>query len=151
MEPVRGEITDPLCSWGIYIREPGLPGLEGSLRWDNKVWLRVLRYSDHWVIALQTADPSSRQRERPTETRPQIPDSNIPTGSNIWSQVPQGCSIPRRTDWLTVTRKVTLTWTESTSIQGRCEGDIYSAGSLRRGYPQSLDNPVEGRCQENVG
>jgi hypothetical protein len=25
-------------------------------------------------------------------------DSNIPTGSNIWSQVPQGCSIPRHTD-----------------------------------------------------
>jgi hypothetical protein len=44
---------------------------------------------------------TSRQRGRPTETRPQSSDSNIPTGSNIWSQVPQGCSIPRHTDWLT--------------------------------------------------
>jgi hypothetical protein len=34
-----------------------------------------------------TVDPSSRQRGRPTETRPQLPDSNIPTGSNIWSKV----------------------------------------------------------------
>jgi hypothetical protein len=42
--------------------------------------------------------PSSRQRERPIDKRPQISDSNIPTGNNIWSQVPQGCSIPRHTD-----------------------------------------------------
>jgi hypothetical protein len=58
------------------------------------------------VITLQIADPSSRQRGRPTETRPQISDSNIPTGSNIWWQVLQGCSIPR----LTVSRKVTSTF-----------------------------------------
>jgi hypothetical protein len=62
--------------------------------------------SDHWVITLQIADPSSRQRGRPTEGRPQFSDSNIPTGSNIWPQVPQGCSISRHTDWLTVTHKV---------------------------------------------
>jgi hypothetical protein len=77
-------------------REPGPPGW-GNLRWESK----VLRDSDHWVITLQTADQPSRQRGRPTETRPQISDSNIPTGSNIWSQVPRGCSIPRHTDWLT--------------------------------------------------
>jgi hypothetical protein len=62
------------------------------------------------VITLQIADPSSRQRVRPTETRPQISDSNTPTGSNIWSQVLQGCSIPRHTDRLTVSRKVTSTF-----------------------------------------
>jgi hypothetical protein len=61
------------------------------------------------VITLQIADPSSHQRGRPTDTRPQISDSNIPTGSNIWSQVPQGCSIPRHADLLTVSRKVTPT------------------------------------------
>jgi hypothetical protein len=88
------------------MREPGPPGW-GSLRWDSKVWLRVLRDSDHWVITLQIADPSSHQRGRPTDTRPQISDSNIPTGSNIWLQVPQGCSISRRTYWLTVSSKVT--------------------------------------------
>jgi hypothetical protein len=81
-------------------REPGPPSW-GSLKWDSKVWLRVLRDSDHWVIALQIADPSSLQTGRPTETRPQISDINTPTGSNIWSQVPQGCSIPRHADWLT--------------------------------------------------
>jgi hypothetical protein len=62
--------------------------------------------SDYTAIA----DSSSRQRGRPTETRPQISDSNIPTGSNIWSQAPQGCSIPRHSDWLTVSRKVTSTF-----------------------------------------
>jgi hypothetical protein len=50
-------------------------------------------------------------RGRPTDTRPQISDSNIPIGSNIWSQVPQGCSIPRHIDWLTVSRKVISTLT----------------------------------------
>jgi hypothetical protein len=29
------------------------------------------------------------QRRRPTETKQQIRDSNLPTGSNIWSQVPE--------------------------------------------------------------
>jgi hypothetical protein len=36
-----------------------------------------------------TADPSSHQRGHPIETRPQLSDSNLPTGSNIWSQVPE--------------------------------------------------------------
>jgi hypothetical protein len=103
---VSGGITGPPCSWGILIREPGPPGW-GSLRWDSKVWFRVLSDSDHWVITPQIADPSSRHRGRPPNTRPQISDSNIQTGSNILPQVPQGCSIRRHTDWLTVSRKVT--------------------------------------------
>jgi hypothetical protein len=90
------------------MREPGPPGW-GSLRWDSKVWFWVLSDSDHWVITPQIAVPSSRQRGLPTDTRPQISNSNILTGSNIWSQIPQGCSIPRHTDWLTVSRKVTST------------------------------------------
>jgi hypothetical protein len=36
------------------------------------------------VITLQIADPSSRERGRITEMRPQISDSNTPTGSNIF-------------------------------------------------------------------
>jgi hypothetical protein len=56
------------------------------------------RDSDHRVITLQIADPSSRQRGRITEARPQLSDSNNPTGSNTWPQVPQGSSIPRHTD-----------------------------------------------------
>jgi hypothetical protein len=58
------------------------------------------------VITLQIADPSSRQRGRPIDTRPQISDSNTPTGNNIWSQVPQGYSIPRHSDRLTISHKV---------------------------------------------
>jgi hypothetical protein len=40
------------------------------------------------VNTLQIADLSSRQRGLPTDTGPQISDSNISTGNNIWSQVP---------------------------------------------------------------
>jgi hypothetical protein len=40
-----------------------------SLTWESKVWLRVLRDSDHWVVALQTGDPSSHQRGLPTWRR----------------------------------------------------------------------------------
>jgi hypothetical protein len=105
-------LTWPSSSWGIYVRGPNPPGW-GSLKWDSKVWLRVLCNSDHWVITLQIADLSSRQRGRLPEMRPQISDSNTPKGSNIWSQVPQGCSIPRHTDWLSVSRKVTSTSTST--------------------------------------
>jgi hypothetical protein len=112
--PVPEGLAGPPCSWGIWIREPGPPGW-GSLSWDSKVWFRVLSDSDYWVITMQIVGPSSRQRGRPIDTRPQVSDSNIPTGSNIWSQVPQGYSIPRHTDWL-VSRKVTSTSTAFGSI-----------------------------------
>jgi hypothetical protein len=77
--------------------------------------LRVLRDSDHRVRALQTRDPSSRQKGRPTETRQQVSYSNVPTGSNIWSQVPEW---DRPQDSLAVSRKVT--WT-SRKVAGWCE------------------------------
>jgi hypothetical protein len=97
LNPVPGGITGPPCSWGIEIWEPGPPGLgESQMRQQSMV-----TGSERWVSTLQISDPSSRQRGRPTETRPQISDSNIPTGSNIRSQVPQGCSLPRHTGWLT--------------------------------------------------
>jgi hypothetical protein len=82
-----------------------------SIPWHTD-WLTVshkvtLTSTFRTLITLQIADPPSRQRGRHTGTRPQIPGSNIPTGSNIWSQVLQGCSIQRRTYWLTVSHKVT--------------------------------------------
>jgi hypothetical protein len=61
-------------------------------------------------IALQTADPSSHQKGCPTERRLQLSDSNVPAGSNIWSQVPEWA---RHQDILTVSRKVTSTSTSS--------------------------------------
>jgi hypothetical protein len=100
--PLKG-ITGTPCSWGIYIWKPSPPGW-GSLRWDSKVLLRVLSDTDHWVTTLQIANPSSRQRRRPIDTRSQISDGNIPTGGNIWSQGPQGYSISRHTDWPSVVK-----------------------------------------------
>jgi hypothetical protein len=35
-------------------------------------------------------DPTSRQRERPTETRKQFSDRNLQTGNNVWSQAQCG-------------------------------------------------------------
>jgi hypothetical protein len=64
----------------------------------------------------QIADPSSRQRGRPTDIRPQISDSNIPTGNNIWSQVPQGYPISRHA----VSRKVTSTSTSTSTSTISC-------------------------------
>jgi hypothetical protein len=54
-----------------------------------------------WCLVISLKTLASRQRGRPTYTSPQISDSNIPTGNNIWSQVPQRCSIPGHNDWLT--------------------------------------------------
>jgi hypothetical protein len=51
------------------------------------------------------------------EGTPQKQDRKFQTGSNIWSQVPQECPIPRHTDWLTVSRKVTSTSTSTSTRQ----------------------------------
>jgi hypothetical protein len=71
---------------------------------NTGIWPSRLRES-RMVTGSEQLGPLSdyTERGRPTDTRPQISDSNIPTGSNIWSQVSQGCSIPRHS----VSRKVT--------------------------------------------
>jgi hypothetical protein len=98
------------------------------------------------VITLQIADPSSRRRGRPTETRPQISDSNIPTGSNIWSQAPQGCSIPRNTSSLTarLLRLAGLRWRYSNpppNLEGQVPVYIYIY------ILQEQDGPVQSQSQ----
>jgi hypothetical protein len=104
------------------------PSRLGSLRWDS-IW--VLSDSDHWVITLQTADPSSRQiQDRKFQT-------NIPTGNNIWSQVTQGCSIPRHT----VSRKVTST---STFFPGSVPGEYDHCSSKNSG---PSDGPQDAKHQ----
>jgi hypothetical protein len=49
-------------------------------------------------------DPTSRQSGRPKKQ-----DSNFEK-KNLWSNVPDLGLTPRHTDWLTVSRNVTLTW-----------------------------------------
>jgi hypothetical protein len=56
---------------------------------DSKVWLRVPRDSDYWVIALQTANPSSRLEKAPHRSKTATSDRNLQSGSNIRSQVPE--------------------------------------------------------------
>jgi hypothetical protein len=57
---------------------------------------------------IQKTDLSSRQRGRPTKTRPWLSKSNkYLVMSSIWG------STPRRTDWLTFSGNITSTWTLS--------------------------------------
>jgi hypothetical protein len=55
---------------------------------------------------IQKTDPSSHQRGRPTRTRPKLPHNN-----NYLVMGPRWSSTQRLTDWLTVSRNVTLTLT----------------------------------------
>jgi hypothetical protein len=80
-------------------RRKGNPGT----RWPSYTpvhWPSRLGDSNHGVIALQTADQSSRKRGRPTEARV--------TSSRVGST-------RRHTDWLTVSRKVTSTSTSTST------------------------------------
>jgi hypothetical protein len=70
------------------------------------------------VIALQSTDPSSRQRGHPTPTNPQLSKNDQREKGKNWSRVPDGCLTPRRTGRLTVGRNVTLTLTK------RCGGGL---------------------------
>jgi hypothetical protein len=55
---------------------------------------------------LKTTDPSSRQRERPTTTNPELSNKNL-------AVTPDGCFIPRQTGRLTVGRNIRLRLTSS--------------------------------------
>jgi hypothetical protein len=82
----------------------------GKCAKDKNVNMSSNVHRDKWLDCdLQRTDPASRQRGRPTETGQQIPDPDSRKGSNIWSKVHKVDSIPRHIDWLTVSRKVTLT------------------------------------------
>jgi hypothetical protein len=78
----------------------------------GKTWQWTNAVDSHW----QGTNPTSRQRGRPTETRQQFSDR-----INIWLQAPQWAQWARRTDWLTVRRKVifALILTDSSQIKKR--------------------------------
>jgi hypothetical protein len=76
-------------------------------------------------------DPSSRQRGCPTKTRPQLSNSN-----KYLVISPRWGSTPRLTDWLTVSRNVTLTFWVSSPLEG-------GLGYLHR-------NPTSRRRRLNV-
>jgi hypothetical protein len=60
---------------------------------------------------LNTTDPTSRQRGRPTSTNPQLSKNNPRDKGKNWSRVPDGCLTPGRTGRLTVGRNMALTLT----------------------------------------
>jgi hypothetical protein len=75
-----------------------------SQMWDSKIWSRVPRDSEPTKTALAGASSIYKRQTRPLvrEAAPQKQDRNCQTVINIW---------PRLTDWLTVSRNVTLTLT----------------------------------------
>jgi hypothetical protein len=59
--------------------------------------------------AIATTDPSSRQRERPISTHPQLSDVyRIPYGNKNLVVSPDGCFIPRQTGRLAIGRNIRL-------------------------------------------
>jgi hypothetical protein len=76
---------------------------------------------------IQKTDPSSRQRGRPTKTKPKLSNNN-----KYLVMSPRWGSTPRLTDWLTVSRNVTLTWLGLTLT--------------REGHPQKQDR----NCQRVI-
>jgi hypothetical protein len=78
---------------------------------------------------------SSRQRRRPTKTRPQLSNR-----IKYLVMSPRWGSIPRLTDWLTVSCNVTLTLTLTRILQSRVEAwsntsTVVSRGMRRKGNP----------------
>jgi hypothetical protein len=53
--------------------------------------VRKVRYPGNYIFPLSERVPHRNETAN-------FRHSDIPTGSNIWSQVPQGCSTPRLTD-----------------------------------------------------
>jgi hypothetical protein len=81
----------------------------------------------------QTRDPSSRQRRRPTKTRPYLSKSN-----KYLVMSPRWGSTPRFTNWLTASRNVTSTLTVD---RASWELQLWEDDSWERGQ---FGNPEEG-------
>jgi hypothetical protein len=85
--------------------------------WDSKIWSQVPRDEDPRNTALARASSIYKRQTHPLvrEGAQKKQDRNSRGTINIWSCVQGGCSIPRLTDWLAVSRNVTWTWTWTTS------------------------------------
>jgi hypothetical protein len=83
--------------------------------WDSKIWSRVPRDSDPRNTALARASGIYKIQTSPLvrEDAPQKQDRNCQTVINIWG------STPILTDWLTVSRNVTLTLTWENWVEFR--------------------------------
>jgi hypothetical protein len=80
--------------------------------WDSKIWLRILRDSDSRKTTLTRASSIYKRQIRPLvrEGAPQKQDRICRRVINMWSWVPDGARHQDwLTDWLTVSRNVTLT------------------------------------------
>jgi hypothetical protein len=98
----------------MQIREPGPPG-RGSLRWDSKYGYGFwATRTIEWLHCKLQTRPIVR------EGAPQKQDRKFQTPTFrqevISGQVLQGCSIPRHTDRLTVSRKVTSNFDLESSL-----------------------------------
>jgi hypothetical protein len=94
-----------------------------SLRWESNVWLRVLRDSDHWQIALQITDPSSRQQFS-GKRKEKVKSGHGPQRGARHHDI--------LTDWLTTSRKVTSTGQILLTVTDKRQ----TRPLVRRGVPQ---------------
>jgi hypothetical protein len=84
-----------------------------SQMWDSKIWSQVPKDEDPRNTALARVSSIYKRQTHPLvrEGAQQKQDRNSRGAINIWSWAPGGCSLPRLTDWLTVSRNMTLTLT----------------------------------------
>jgi hypothetical protein len=81
---------------------------------------------------------------------PEKQDRNCQTVINIWSWAPDGGSTPRLTDWLTVSRNVTLTWHQQfKAIERlvRSAVQLWLLNDSREDYKSIEDNGLTDRIQ----
>jgi hypothetical protein len=100
--------------WIVNSRDSGRKG--ESQIWDSRIWSRVPRDSDPRKTTLARTSSMYKRQIRPLirEGAPEKQDHNCQRVINIWWG-----STPRLTDWLTVSRNVTLTLTWLREIQSQ--------------------------------
>jgi hypothetical protein len=126
MDPHRGYISSLVCTGKDHTRvEVGSNTSTVTLRvvgGDEKVSLKseTVKYGHEYQGTqaqerLHLQGPEAYKKDRPVLSSERVhhknKDRNCQTVINIWSWAPGWCSTPRLTDWLTVSRNVTLTLT----------------------------------------
>jgi hypothetical protein len=137
-EQIRNSVT--VTKNPVLVPRCGLtPRQTGRLTVGNIMLTLTLICIDdmyYWLWTQQMTEPSSRQKEHPTSTKPQMSDSNIDLVRG-----PRRGLIPRLTSQLTVRRNVTL-FADDACIYAAERKGSYVLTKLQRGL-----NAIETWCE----
>jgi hypothetical protein len=90
-------------NWKIWKASGGLHIVAYSLK--ARLWIHPMTSLSKQPLLCSSQQTAIVARQRPVNGN-RGEASIAPTGSSVWSQVPQGYSIPRHTGWPAVSRKV---------------------------------------------